>query len=383
MLVRNKSINFFFAVEEYSTKQDTLIQINNQQVESNELIQTDTIQKNTINIETIKKMDIQSIDSILKRSEERERQINLEEQKDTIVIKPVYRRRIDTTELLYKQFGIAGFPIKENLDTDEFQQNIYYNFQNLKPKEKPIDEVFSYTSDNYKVNTTKNREELIRPEYISNKIQFDWITILLIASFLLLGWVRLFNKKYLASMVKSIINYNESITLYREKNSLMERASFIINLLFISNISLFILQVTQFFNIQLPEINKHLLYILLSSGFVGLYILRALTSNLIGYTFLLQKVFSTYLHNVNIYTKTTGLLLFPLIVALQFIAYEYLGFIIYLGIAIVCVLYLIQILRAFQIIIRNNVSIFYMILYLCAFEIAPLLIIYKLLLSQG
>jgi hypothetical protein len=383
MLVREMSINFFSAVEKYSTQQDTLIQQITPQVDQNAVSISDTSNRNTIDISAVKKMDIQTIDSILRRSEERERQINLETQKDSIVVRPIYRRKIDTTELLYKQFGIAGFPIKSKLENDAFNENVLYNFSSVKPKERPVDQVFSYTEDNAPVQTIESNKDLIEPEYISNKIQFDWITIVLIASFFLLGWVRLFNKKYLALMVKSITNYNESVNLYREKNSLMERASFIINILFISNVSLFVMQIMHYFGVQVPGIEKHMLYIFLCSSFIGLYVLRAFSSWLIGSIFLKQKIFSVYFHNVNIYTKTSGLLLFPLIVALQFIAYEYLGFIIYFGIIIVDILYLFQILRAFQIIIRNNVSIFYMILYLCAFEIAPFLIIYKLLLSQG
>ena len=161
----------------------------------------------------------------------------------------------------------------------------------------------------------------------------------------------------------------------------MARASFLINVLFISNIAIFIIHLKQFLKIENIGFDEYVLYFILFASFIGLYVLRAISSYFIGFVFLKQKVFSEYFHNVNIITKNTGLILLPLIIALQFIAYKYLAIVIYIGISIIGVLYVLQLLRAFQIIIRNNVSILYMILYLCAFEITPFLIIYKLLLS--
>ena len=374
MLVRNKSINFFSAVEKFSTTQDTVIN------QRNNFIIKDSSQLDFTRLSPVKEFDLQAIDSILRISEEREKQIVFEKQQE-LIQRPVYKRKIDTTELLYKQFGIAGFPIKEKLDKDPFQHNFLYNFSCIKPKEKNEQEVFSYVADEPQYKTTKAPKEIIKPKFITERIQFDWITILLIASFLILGWVRLFNKKYLGSIIKAVVSYSESNTLYRDKNALMVRASFLINILFISNIAIFVIHFKQFLKIESTDFDGYILYFILFAGFVGFYILRAISSYFIGSLFLKQKVFSEYFHNVNIYTKNTGLILFPLIIALQFIAYKYLGLIIYIGISIIVALYVLQLLRAFQIIIRNNVSILYMILYLCAFEIIPFLIIYKLLLS--
>ena len=374
MLVRNKSINFFSAVEKFSTTQDTVIN------QKNNIIIQDSSKKDFTRLSPVKEFDLQAIDSILRRSEEREKQIELEKQQ-ALIQRPVYIRKIDTTELLFKQFGIAGFPIKEKLDNDPFQHNFLYNFSCIKPKEKPEHEVFSSISNEPQYQISRGSKEIIKPKFIAERIQFDWITILLIASFLILGWVRLFNRKYLGSIIKAVVSYSESNTLYRDKNALMARASFLINTLFISNIAIFAIHFKQYLKTESLGFDEYVLYFILFAGFVGLYILRAISSYFIGLLFLKQKVFSEYFHNVNIYTKNTGLILLPLIIALQFIAYKYLGIIIYIGISIIGLLYVLQLLRAFQIIIRNNVSIFYMILYLCAFEITPFLIVYKLLLS--
>ncbi len=381
MPVKNNTIYFYNAREKYSESQDTIITNSNSiQTKDTSYTPEEANQNDTLNIGPVRQFDLSRIDSILKRSEERDLEIALQKQQELAVQRPIYRRKIDTTELMYKQFGIAGFPLKEKLNNDPFQQNFLYSINRIKPSEKKAkQDVFIESEET--IATTDVREAEIKPKYITGRIQFDWITIILIGSFLLLGWVRLFNKKYLSSLVKSVLSFQESNTLYREKNSLMVRASFIINFLFISNIAVFTTQIRHYFNLDLNGMEDYKLYFLAMSSILALYIFRAISSFSIGAVFLKQKLFSEYFHNANIFTKNTGMFLFPVVVALQFLAYEYVGFIIFTGIAISGLLYIFHIFRAFQINIKKNVSIFYMILYLCAFEFSPFLIAYKVLLS--
>ncbi len=376
MYNRKNTIDFFSASELFL--QDTVIN------SSVVVPQTATRSQDTVLTSPVRQIDFSSIDSILRKSEERERQIQLQAERQTSIVR-WRQRKIDTTEILYKQFGIANFPIKANLDNDSFQQNFLYSLQVVKPEKKETKQtVFIEEPQNENQNRLVKeikKDTVIIPKSVPNRIQFDWITILLIASFLLLGWIRLFNKKYLISLVKSIISFQESNTLYREKNTLMERASFMVNLLFLSNISVFVIQLRHFWKLSLNNIDDLTLYFIVFGCLLVIYAFRAISSLFIGYVFLKQKVFAEYFHNVNIYTKNTGLFLFPVIITLQFLSFHYLPFIVYIGLILSAALYLLQAIRSFQIIIRKNVSIFYMILYLCAFEFTPFLIIYKILLS--
>ncbi len=380
MLVRNKSIHFYTAIEKFSFLQDT---INSVPGNVNDSVATgDSIfEFESFPLKTVQQLDLSEIDSILRRSEELEQQIELEKQQ--AIQRTYYRKPKDTTEILYQEFGIAGFPLTEKLNQDPFKQNFLYNYTSYKPEEKSTNnQVFieDESSKEQAYSEYKPRIDKVNPEYIQEKFQFDWITILLASSLLILGWVRLFNKKYITSIFKSIISYQESSSLLREKNSLMERASFLLNTLFISNTALFIVQIKYFLNFSFSSIENHLVYFIVFSSLLALYIFRALTSGFIGYVFLKQKVFGEYFHNVNIFTKATGLLLFPVIISLQFLSFYYVHIFIYAGMIMISLLYFFMIIRAFQIINRKNVSIFYMILYLCAFEISPFLVIYKLML---
>jgi len=385
MPYKSKAIDFFSAIEYF--QQDT---IENQTLISQpanfDSKNQNNLTRDTSRLKSVEQMDFSAIDSILKRSEERERQIQEQAEKHAAYLR-WKNRKIDTSEILYKQFGISNFPNAEKLEKDPFQQNFLYNISHVKPEKKEVNQsVFLESQEAINVKKENLRESTLKktdfkPKTLPERIHFDWITIILIASFLLLGWIRLFNKKYLISLFKSTVNYQESNKLYREKNSIMERASFVVNLLFLSNISLFVIQLKHFFDISFNGLEDYLLYLIALGSLVALYIFRALTSSFIGFVFLKQKEFSEYFHNVNIFTKNTGLVLLPIVVILQFMTYEYIGFIIYTGIIFSALLYLLEIIRSFQIFNRKNVSIFYMILYLCAFEFAPFLIIYKILLS--
>jgi hypothetical protein len=391
MYSRN-TIDFYTAVNIFSAQQDTVINNAslNTTLKSDSFVQKKPVNQDTLRYQTIQQIDFSSLDSIMQKSEERELQIQAqiqEQLRKEAAIQRWYRKQKDTTEILYKEFGIADFPIKKKLDNDLTQQNFLYNFSSVKPVEKQDSNVVfienqSEVKIDYKTNTLAQKENFkIIPKDIPGRIQFDWITILLMVSILLLVWIRLINKKYLISVVKSIVSFQESITLYREKNSLMEKASFMVNLLFLSNISIFIIQLYLFYDIEIHGIENYMFYIILIGSFVGLYLFRSLTSSLIGFLFLQQNVFSEFFHNVNIYTKNIGLFLLPVVITLQFLSYDYLPFIVYTGIFVVGALYLLHIVRSFQIFIRKNVSISYMILYLCAFEFAPFLIIYKIVFS--
>ena len=327
----------------------------------------------------IKTLDLSSADSIFRINEEREIQIQKENQLR-------YKNKIqktDTSKLLFENLQIYKTPLSERFNQDMFYQNFLYNLPVNKETENIKNQIVIIENPtlNEKQKIIAEKRIEIEPRVKGNKLHFDWILGVLLLSFIILGFVRLFFNKYLVSLIRSAISYQEASTMFREKNSLMEKASFLVNILFLSNISIFVIQVAQFYNVQFGNLKHYYLYAIIFAILLVFYIYRAFTTWFVGSVFLKQKVFQEYFHNVNIFTKNTGLLIFPVIVTVQFLSLEYLPVIIYIGMAGIGLLYLLQIHRSFQVIIRKNVSVFYMILYLCAFEFAPLLIIYKLLLS--
>jgi len=373
-----KTNGFPFTVHAINALQDTTRQVNKSFPSiqlSNPLNQSDTVDKTFLLSTPLNKS---SIDSIFKKHEERELQyqqeIRLQQAKR-------WTTPIDTSKLLYENLGFYNKQLFKNFSEDQFQQNFLFNIPTIKVEEKnKYSQVFIYTQKESKNQKFIDNYFPIKSS-TESKIIFDWISLVVFLSIVLLGWIRLFFNKYFLMIIKSTISYQESTALFREKNTVVERVFFLLGILFILSASIFALQLSHFFSFGFNENQYNVFFIAFIGSLMGLYLFRLISSAIIGSLFLKQKVFSEYMHNVNIYTMNTGIILLPVIIILQYLSFEYLKFIVYFGIASIVFLYFLQVLRSFQIINRKNVSIFYMILYLCAFEFAPFLIVYKLLLS--
>ena len=133
---KSKAIDFFSAIEYF--QQDT---IENQTLVSPpahfDSKNQNNLTRDTTRLKSVREIDFSAIDSILKSSEERERQIQEQAQRQAAYLR-WKNRKIDTTEILYKQFGISDFPNAEKLENDPFQQNFLYNISQVRPEEREV-----------------------------------------------------------------------------------------------------------------------------------------------------------------------------------------------------------------------------------------------------
>jgi hypothetical protein len=205
-----------------------------------------------------------------------------------------------------------------------------------------------------------------------------WIPALVILSLLLLAWIKLIYVQFLTPVLVSAFNYKESMKLYHGKNAPAQNAFLILNVIFAINGGLFLLFVSGFFNLELPEISTVFLFFGASACLVLLYMFKSFVLKVLGFLFDKQRLFSEYSYNISLYNKIYGLLLLPLVVGIQYGSEIVHDKIIYAGLALGGVFYLLQLYRGLEIIVRKDFSLFYLILYLCAFEIFPIMVIYQL-----
>lgn len=104
---------------------------------------------------------------------------------------------------------------------------------------------------------------------------------------------------------------------------------------------------------------------------------------LIGWLFNSSQIATEFIVHIWIFNINTGLFISPLIIALTFVPQSSIEFILYTTAAIIALLFIIKIICWIKILLSNRVSIFYMILYLCALEIIPLLVLYKVVILYG
>lgn len=207
----------------------------------------------------------------------------------------------------------------------------------------------------------------------------DWMVGVLLFAIIFMAVIRFSFSKYLLKVFDSVINYQTSSNLFLEKNMRNLRGSIFLNLLFYVNLALFLVQYA-IYNLSLnQEYNNIFTFLYCFGGLLLLYSGKFVFIRLMGYIFDGIKECKEYLHTVFIYNKNLGVFLLPITISVPFIAQYATPLLLNIGLLLALAFYLLRLFRGIKILFRQHVSIFYMILYLCALEILPLLMIYKLL----
>lgn len=207
----------------------------------------------------------------------------------------------------------------------------------------------------------------------------DWFVGVILFSLFLLASVKFLFSKYLSKLVESIFNSHTANNLFLEKNINMIKGSAIINILFAINISLFAINILNHNSNSSSQQYGFKEFALVLIGIFLLYVGKVIVVRSLGYVFKGSNESKEYIYTTFLYNKNLGLFLFPVIIALPFVQSFAVEWLMYIGVFIISFFYVLRIARGFKILFRKHVSIFYMILYLCALEIFPLLMIYKLL----
>lgn len=209
-----------------------------------------------------------------------------------------------------------------------------------------------------------------------NSFNTDWVTILFVLALILFASIRGSYSKYIGYLFQSLISYSTSFRLFREKNYSISHAAFRLDLIFYFTFSLFLYQVVEVFQLEL--VNDNLLLFAVSFGVVtGYFILKKMAYYFIGLVFESVSETSEYLFNLDNFNRTVGIVLFPVVVLINYYPYENPVFVVVAGILMVTVFYAFLLQRGILILLRKQFSIFYLFLYLCTLEFLPLFLIYN------
>jgi hypothetical protein len=209
----------------------------------------------------------------------------------------------------------------------------------------------------------------------------DWMVGVLLVSLILIAIIRFSFSKYLHRVIDAIVNAQTSNSLFVEKNMRNLRGAIFMNSLFFVNGALFLTQYSSEL-MSLKHANNSFGFFLYSLLVLLLiYLGKLIVIRTFGYIFNGTKESKEYMHTVFLYNKNLGMFLLPITLSVPFIAYHAVPYLLNAGLIMTLIFFLFRIARGLKILFRKHVSIFYMILYLCALEILPLLMIYKLLKS--
>jgi hypothetical protein len=235
----------------------------------------------------------------------------------------------------------------------------------------------AYQLYNQKVTASNANDVLYKIEQKFSLPDKDVLFYVVIALIFLYGFLIQIAPQYIAKLFSQFSQ--SSLRMMQNREQLLQNslASFIMNIGFIVSFSLMTTLVI--FNAHLLPIHFWEGFFYICLFFLGLYIGKYICLTIAGYIFNTIELVQTYIFVVFMINKVLGILLIPFIGILAF-AKPYLHPFAIGGAGLLMVLLILYRYLFSLTSVRNklHISSFHFFLYLCAFEIIPLLILYKL-----
>ena len=209
-------------------------------------------------------------------------------------------------------------------------------------------------------------------EIISN----EWVTILIVLCISILAFTKAaFSNRF--NDFLWVIGSSKYLKVYSKKQKFIDQFEGLLFLNFIISFSLFfIILDNTFFESVAFSIS---FFIKLLIGIGAIILIKVLLERLIGSIFEIDSLIDSYMFQKINYKNYIGLVLLPINVLLIF-AVQPTKTILYFAIGLLLIINLVGFITSFKMhqkLILNNL--FYFILYLCTLEIAPYIILYKVL----
>lgn len=213
------------------------------------------------------------------------------------------------------------------------------------------------------------------------KVSDDLLFYAILGIFAFFALIRVIFPRYLQNMFSLFFRGNFRAQQTREQMLQTPQASLLINILFLFSAGLYLNFLAASFGFSLTE-NFWMMY-LYALGFLGaIYLGKFLFLKFFGWIFNMSKATDSYIFIVFLTNKIIGILLLPVLLMLAF-PYSGLYELVLSGsLILIILLFLYRFFISYAAVRREiKVKRLHFFAYLCAFEIAPLLLIYKVLLN--
>ena len=285
--------------------------------------------------------------------------------KDTLLIKyvPVIPTSFQIADAWLVQ-SFMGNKIDSNFNTLKAYKNYFLQKRNAYKLYFPSNIVARESQVVYKI-----EQRFAMPDK-------DFLFYLILLLIFLFGFVNNIFPQYFSKLFKQFSQSSLRMIQYREQLLQNSLGSLIINICFILSFSL--MSTLLIFNRHLLALSFWEGFFYISLFFTFLYIGKYISLQIAGYVFNSKELVNTYIFVVFMINKVLGILLIPFVLMLAFSKPIYYPIAIGVGAILTILLFLYRYLFTLTS-VRNklHISSFHFFLYLCAFEILPLTILYK------
>jgi hypothetical protein len=213
--------------------------------------------------------------------------------------------------------------------------------------------------------------------FTEKSLNDDWIIIAIVCAAFLYSAIRAGLAKVFSDFSKFFLFRGIGDPSSRDTGALFHLNSTLLNLVSFANIALFIYCIAFSFDI-IPSGSSGFKIWLATSGFVAgsvtaRHIICFASGRISGET----EAFAEYVVTIYHSYRYSALIMLVLVILISYTSFLPVNFLLYIGILMFVLLYLMRLIRLFFIFMKQNISILYLILYLCALEFLPVVVLIK------
>lgn len=219
------------------------------------------------------------------------------------------------------------------------------------------------------------------PEEIHRPNSKDSLFYLIVAILFFFASIRISFEKYFQNLLTLFFRVSLRQQQIREQVLQTPLPSLLLNILFVISAGLYACFLLHYSRWG-AGINFWVLYLNCMGLLAAIYLVKFVVLKFIGWVFSISRATDIYIFIVFLVNKMLGIFLLPFLIVIIFSGQEWREVFITISLAMVFVLWAYRVLASYGP-VRNEIKLtpFYFFLYLCAFEMAPLLLIYKVLLT--
>ena len=216
-------------------------------------------------------------------------------------------------------------------------------------------------------------EGLVRPKGES------WVMGVILFLVLFFAVIKFFYSKELGSIVQSFYSNQVLGQINKEDNLFSSWAFVFLYLLFGLIVGLYLYLFGKYLQLSYP-VEGFELFLLLSALVTAIFTIKIVVLRVLGFLFDIRRMVREYVSILYLSYFNSALIFLPLVIAFSLTPSRYAGIYGYAGIIMIIVIFILQFLRAGANVLSNyRFPKVYLIIYLCALEFCPLIILYKAL----
>ena len=236
----------------------------------------------------------------------------------------------------------------------------------------PEDKPYFYNNEYVKIESNN--------ELKVNWAERDWLFWPLLALVIYIILTRYKYRTFISQTVTSVFYSRMSVRLLKEKNE--STSPVIQSLLFFYFLAtgLFVYMSMNFYGLYLFYTHGFYSFLVFSLLITLIYFIKIASIKILGFIFLQKRLVDEYIHNVKLFNITFSIILLPIVICIPFLNAYIIdeSHLIQTGFVLYIIIFILKLIRGFFVSYRQNVSVFYILLYLCTLEILPIALLIRI-----